>query len=100
MAADPLFGWDLTFKTVEKDVKRKSDILIAFIHWNLTKRGFRSIGIGDEVSNFLVRIQHFLTALFESLKKNFHLFSSAHCQGMKKRVSCCQQDGMIKRTIH
>ncbi|XP_013133113.1 PREDICTED: proteasome inhibitor PI31 subunit [Papilio polytes] len=48
MAANPLFGWDLTFKTVEKDVKRKSDILIAFIHWNLTKRGFRSIGIGDE----------------------------------------------------
>ncbi|XP_068626767.1 proteasome inhibitor PI31 subunit-like [Battus philenor] len=48
MAADPLFGWDLTFKTVEKDLKRKSDVLIAFIHWNLTKRGFRSIGIGDE----------------------------------------------------
>ncbi|XP_063395553.1 proteasome inhibitor PI31 subunit [Cydia fagiglandana] len=48
MAADPLFGWDLTFKTVEKDIKRKSDVLIAFIHWNLTKRGFRSIGIGDE----------------------------------------------------
>lgn len=50
MAADPLFGWDLTFRTVEKEIKRKSDILIAFIHWNLTKRGFRSIGIGDEVS--------------------------------------------------
>ncbi|KAL0850866.1 hypothetical protein ABMA28_006777 [Loxostege sticticalis] len=48
MAADALFGWDLTFKTVEKDIKRKSDVLIAFIHWNLTKRGFRSIGIGDE----------------------------------------------------
>lgn len=52
MAADALFGWDLTFKTVEKDIKRKSDVLIAFIHWNLTKRGFRSIGIGDEVSNY------------------------------------------------
>ncbi|XP_045495463.1 proteasome inhibitor PI31 subunit [Colias croceus] len=48
MASDPLFGWDLTFKTVEKDVKRKSDIIIAFIHWNLTKRGFRNIGVGDE----------------------------------------------------
>ncbi|XP_075976299.1 proteasome inhibitor PI31 subunit-like isoform X2 [Anticarsia gemmatalis] len=46
--ADPLFGWDLTFKTVEKDVKRKADVIVAFIHWNLTKRGFRSIGIGDE----------------------------------------------------
>ncbi|KAG6447049.1 proteasome inhibitor PI31 subunit [Manduca sexta] len=48
MATDPLFGWDLTFKTIEKDVKRKSDIVVAFIHFNLTKRGFRSIGIGDE----------------------------------------------------
>ncbi|XP_038208077.1 proteasome inhibitor PI31 subunit isoform X3 [Zerene cesonia] len=48
MASDPLFGWDLTFRTVEKDVKRKSDIIIAFIHWNLTKRGFRNIGVGDE----------------------------------------------------
>lgn len=51
MASDPLFGWDLTFKTVEKDIKRKSDIIVAFIHWNLIKRGFRNIGIGDEVSS-------------------------------------------------
>ncbi|RVE51136.1 hypothetical protein evm_004279 [Chilo suppressalis] len=48
MASDPLFGWDLTFRTVERDIKRKSDVIVAFIHWNLTKRGFRSIGIGDE----------------------------------------------------
>ncbi|CAH2241098.1 proteasome inhibitor PI31 subunit [Pararge aegeria] len=48
MSSDPLFGWDLTFKTVEKDIKQKSDVVIAFIHWNLTKRGFRNVGIGDE----------------------------------------------------
>ncbi|XP_013183925.1 proteasome inhibitor PI31 subunit [Amyelois transitella] len=48
MAADPLYGWDLTYKTVEKDIKKKSDVLVTFIHWNLTKRGFRTIGIGDE----------------------------------------------------
>ncbi|XP_073958027.1 proteasome inhibitor PI31 subunit-like isoform X2 [Choristoneura fumiferana] len=50
MAADPLYGWDLTFKTVERDIRRKSDVLIAFIHWNLSKRGFRTIGIGDELT--------------------------------------------------
>lgn len=50
MTADPLFGWDLTFKTVENDIKRKADVIVAFIHWNLTKRGFKSIGIGDERS--------------------------------------------------
>lgn len=49
MSNDPMFGWDLTFRTVEKDIKRKSDVLVAFIHWNLMKRGFRSIGVGDEV---------------------------------------------------
>ncbi|CAH3962153.1 unnamed protein product [Pieris brassicae] len=48
MASDPLFGWDLTFRTVEKDIKNKADIIVAFIHWNLTKRGFRNIGVGDE----------------------------------------------------
>ncbi|XP_049883187.1 proteasome inhibitor PI31 subunit isoform X2 [Pectinophora gossypiella] len=47
-SVDPMFGWDLTFKTVEKDIKRNSDVLVSFIHWNLTKRGFRTIGIGDE----------------------------------------------------
>lgn len=52
MASDPLFGWDLTFKTVEKDIKRKSDIIVAFIHWNLIKTGFRNIGIGEEVSSY------------------------------------------------
>lgn len=50
MSSDAMFGWDLTFRTVEKDIKRKSDILVAFIHWNLMKRGFRSIGVGDEVN--------------------------------------------------
>lgn len=52
MATDLLFGWDLTFKTVERDIKRKSDIIIAFTHWNMIKRGFRSIGIGDEVLTY------------------------------------------------
>lgn len=58
MSSDPLFGWDLTYKTVEKDIKQKSDVIVAFIHWNLMKRGFRSIGIGDEVIalSFLILI--------------------------------------------
>lgn len=58
MSSDPLFGWDLTYKTVEKDIKQKSDVIVAFIHWNLMKRGFRNIGIGDEVIalSFLILI--------------------------------------------
>lgn len=54
MATDPMYGWDLTFRTVQNDVKRKSDVLVAFIHWNLSKRGFRSIGIGDEVCKMVI----------------------------------------------
>ncbi|XP_041972581.1 proteasome inhibitor PI31 subunit [Aricia agestis] len=50
MATDPLYGWELTYKSVENNVKDKSDIIIAFIHFNLLKRGFRCIGIGDELS--------------------------------------------------
>lgn len=64
MASDPLFGWDLTFKTVEKDIKRKSDVIVAFIHWNLIKRGFRNIGIGEEVSSCFIYIYIYINNMF------------------------------------
>lgn len=71
MATDALFGWDLTFKTVEKDIKRKSDVIIAFIHWNLTKRGFRSIGIGDEVRHLHTKDRLFYLQCIGMLTKTF-----------------------------
>lgn len=69
MSTDPMFGWDLTFRTVEKDIKRKSDVLVAFIHWNLMKRGFRSIGVGDEVNiSFISSIPPCFYCVFNTLK--------------------------------
>lgn len=59
MTDSSLFGLDTVFKTIEKDVKRKSDIIMAFVHWNLTKQGFRAIGIGDEVSSLLLFLKFF-----------------------------------------
>lgn len=49
MATTALYGWEMTFKSAEKTIKRTSDIILVFVHWNLTKRGFRVVGIGDEV---------------------------------------------------
>ncbi|KAK6619643.1 hypothetical protein RUM43_012400 [Polyplax serrata] len=45
--ADDYFGWDLTYKSVENDLRKKEDLLIAFTHWFIIKNGFSCIGNGD-----------------------------------------------------
>lgn len=48
-AGNDLFGFELILKTVEKDVKTKSDIIVILVHWFLTKNSnFRAIGTGDD----------------------------------------------------
>lgn len=48
---DFFYGWDLLFKTIEKVVNKKDDLLIALAHFILTKHSqFKCIGIGDDVS--------------------------------------------------
>ncbi|XP_075168179.1 proteasome inhibitor 31 kDa [Haematobia irritans] len=46
---DFFYGWDLLFKTIEKQLNKKDDLLIALVHFVLTKHSqFRCIGIGDD----------------------------------------------------
>ncbi|EEB20451.1 proteasome inhibitor, putative [Pediculus humanus corporis] len=45
--ADELFGWDLTYRLIEKELTKKEDLLIAFTHWFIIKNGFSCIGNGD-----------------------------------------------------
>lgn len=42
-------GWTLLFKTVERDIQTKSDVLIAFVHWQLLHAGMKCLGLGDDV---------------------------------------------------
>ncbi|XP_030371949.1 proteasome inhibitor PI31 subunit-like [Scaptodrosophila lebanonensis] len=43
------YGWDLLYKSVLRDVYKKSDLLIALVHFLVTKLyDFRCIGIGDD----------------------------------------------------
>ncbi|XP_023032043.1 proteasome inhibitor PI31 subunit isoform X2 [Drosophila willistoni] len=43
------YGWDLLYKTVNSDVHKKADLLIALVHFVLTKHySFRCLGIGDD----------------------------------------------------
>lgn len=42
-------GWTLLYKTVERDIETKSDVLIAVVHWQLLRVGMKCIGIGDDV---------------------------------------------------
>lgn len=51
-----LYGWDLLFKTVEKEVRNSADIIVAVVHWLLTKHSFRCLGIGDDVRFSVVYI--------------------------------------------
>lgn len=46
-------GWTLLYKTVERDIETKSDVLIAVVHWQLLRVGMKCIGIGDDVPHTL-----------------------------------------------
>lgn len=49
-----LFGWDMTFKLVEADIKSASDVIIALAHWYLVKNGdLRCLGVGDDVNSII-----------------------------------------------
>lgn len=47
-----VFGFELFQKLYHDDIHKKEDVIILFVHWYLTKSGFRCIGddIGDKVS--------------------------------------------------
>lgn len=42
-----LFGWDLLYRSVEKDIKNNQDVLVCFVHLVLVSNGFKCIGLGD-----------------------------------------------------
>ncbi|XP_023023842.2 proteasome inhibitor PI31 subunit [Leptinotarsa decemlineata] len=45
--ANALFGWDLLYGSVEKDIKSDQDILVCFTHLVLVSHGFRTVGLGE-----------------------------------------------------
>lgn len=45
--ASSLFGWDLLYSSVEKDIKNNQDILVCLTHLVLISNGFKSIGLGE-----------------------------------------------------
>lgn len=48
--SDTIFGWELTYKTVESSLSKNTDVLVAFIHFFLLKNKLKIVGIGDEKS--------------------------------------------------
>lgn len=49
--SNPGIGWDLIYKIVESSLNQKSDVIVAVIHWLLILKGYKSIGIGTDVSS-------------------------------------------------
>lgn len=45
--ATGLFGWDLLYTSVEKDIKNNQDILVCLTHLVLVSNGFKCIGLGE-----------------------------------------------------
>ncbi|XP_067630801.1 proteasome inhibitor PI31 subunit [Eurosta solidaginis] len=47
--ANDFFGWDLLYKTIEKTVDKKTDVLIALVHFLLVKQyKMRCLGVGED----------------------------------------------------
>ncbi|XP_053966182.1 proteasome inhibitor PI31 subunit-like [Anastrepha ludens] len=47
--ANDFFGWDLLYKTIEKNVAKKSDVLVALVHFLLVKQyKMQCVGIGED----------------------------------------------------
>lgn len=44
--ASGLFGWDLLYGSVQKDIKNNQDILVCLTHLVLVSNGFKCIGLG------------------------------------------------------
>lgn len=45
--ATGLFGWDLLYASIEKDIKSNQDILVCLTHLVLVSSGFKCIGLGE-----------------------------------------------------
>lgn len=45
--ASGLFGWDLLYSSLEKDIKNNQDILVCLTHLVLVSNGFKCIGLGE-----------------------------------------------------
>lgn len=64
---DFFYGWDLLYKTVKADVSKKSDLLIALVHFLLTKHyNFRCVGVGDDVS--MIMATHISEIIWNSIE--------------------------------
>ena len=68
-----VFGFELFQKLYHDDIHKKEDVIILFMHWYLTKSGFRCIGIGDDVSSDdKINILRCCSSLCMSLNVNYN----------------------------
>ncbi|XP_052860553.1 proteasome inhibitor PI31 subunit [Anopheles cruzii] len=48
MSESNFYGFETLWKLVGSTVETKSEVLIVFVHWFLTKHGFLCVGVGDD----------------------------------------------------
>lgn len=97
----PFFGWELLYAIIEDKIRCPSDIVVAFVHWQMIKFSFSCLGNGDEVQ------MQYLMDSFLMMLPNYHmscvplsLFSSR--DPFRKRtlaMSVCPRTGTASPTI-
>lgn len=47
-------GLEVLYTCVRDGVTCPQDAVVCFVHWEMIKNGYRCLGSGDEVSNFII----------------------------------------------
>lgn len=63
----PFFGWELLYAIIEDKIRCPSDIVVAFVHWQMIKFSFSCLGNGDEVQ------MQYLMESFLMMLPNYHM---------------------------
>lgn len=97
--SNDMFGWNLLYKTIEKDLTKKSDVIVAVAHWSLVKSlGLQCLGLGEDVIfqffyiNYLYFNSLYIFSNFINLKCN-----RKHCLMVKKETKLCRIIGIPKK---
>lgn len=53
MSSEIVYGWDQFYKTIESDINKKADVLIALFHFVTKHYNFSCVGAASDVSRAL-----------------------------------------------
>lgn len=93
----PFFGWELLYAIIEDKIRCPSDVVVAFVHWQMIKFSFSCLGNGDEV-----QMQYPMESL-QMILPNYHISCFPLSRDPFRRrtlaTSVCPRTGTASPTI-